>query len=764
MIDWKKGRTMRLTTLILMSLFLIQCANHKLVSEAKRETDKMHWDRSYQLWEQIYKDNPNDTRARIQMERSAVYASLRHLEEGLKLLAHRSFNEAKSELLFALKYDPDNQSAIDGMKQLERELKDLQTMKENKGASLVPEAENSYPQLTPTTSEAINLYFPKSVKIRDVYQTLGQNYGINILVHPSIKGSLPNLDLRNLDFIKGLNTLMVLNKHFYKIIDGRTLVILSDNKSNRDMYDNQIIKTYYLSNASPKEMKQHLKVLGDMKDYTENEELNAITLKGTAEQIAIADRIIKANDKAQAEVIVEIELLEVNKNVLRDMGIKPVFFDPANPTDTTAMYQAGLLFQPEGQDLSQIRGAFPDISSADFLTVLPSVMVKLLKENSDSKQISNPHVRVTAGKEATIQIGQSVPVPQTSFFNPYQNINNSNSNNIGDQALTTFDYRNAGIDISVNPRVHHNNEITLDFALKVTSVVGTQGYQPVFGQRIVNTTIRLKNGESSVLAGLLSNDERKSMTGFPGISDVPILGKLFSSEEKIVNQTDIILLLKPVIVRGPNIKPEDVAPYEISSLSLSSLMGQPTEKENKAPQKKSRVNRSNTSSLPGQTESAEEGTEPEITEEPESPGDQASNTPGMLAFLPANKQIRVDEPIQVQLYMTNIQGLYQGEVVVSFDPEYLQVEKMSLARLQVEEGRSPVLSPFWSQETGRASIIVAPVPGSSEFNGSGIMGKIHFRGIKPGHSDLKILNTSCLNAAGEQLKMESIPGSIEVTP
>jgi len=756
---------MRVVLMTLTVLFLVQCGNHKLVSEAKRETDKMHWDRSFQLWEQVYTLEPNNTRAKIQMERSAMHASIRHLEEGLRLLSHRSFEEAKAELLFALKYDPENQSAMDALGRLKREQTEEKAallLAEKGEAAPAAESFASYPQLKPNTWELLNLYFPKSVKVRDIYQTLGRNYGINVLVDSKVRGEIPYLDLRNMSFIKALDTLMVLNRHFFKIIDEHTLVIMEDNKKNRDQYDSQIIKTYYLSNASPKEMVKHLKVLGDMKNYSENMELNAITIKGTTEQIAIADRIISANDKAQAEVIVEIELLEVNKQALRDMGIKPVFFNPNNPLETTTMYQAGLYFNPEGEDTSQIRGVFPSISSADFLTILPSVMLKLLKENSDSKQISNPHVRVTAGKEAKIQIGQSIPVAQTAFYNPYQSSGNSGSSSIGDQALTTFDYQNAGIDMSVTPRVHHNNEITLDFTLSVTSVVGTQGLQPIFGQRIVNTTIRLKNGESSVLAGLLSNDERKSMTGFPGISDIPVIGKLFSSEEKVVNQTDIILLLKPVIIRGANISPKDIAPYEISSLSLSNLYPEP----DVLPQNASdRSSEKPVQQIPGLSHANPiQNQEPAIQEEPEVMDIEEPPSPAVLAFMPGASKIRVDQPIKVQLFMTNVQGLYNGEVVVSFDPEFLQVEKLMLEKLPVDEGVSPTLTPFWNQETGRASVIVTPGPGAKEFHGSGILANLIFRGLKPGISPITIIQSKCQNEAGIELTFQPLSGEIEVTP
>jgi len=783
---------MRYITLICFAALLFQCGNVKLIREAKRETSKMHWDRSYQLWEQVYRENPNDTRAKIQMERAGMYAALRHLEEGLILLGHNSFAEARAELEFALKYDPDNQEAIDALERLERAKKEIEEQVRQAEEQKDEEVLSFYPQLQPSTWEPLNLYFPRPTKVRDIYQALGKNYGINILMEGKVKGDIPYLDLRNLDFIKALDTLMILNRHFFKVIDEKTLVIFTDQRDTRERYSNQVIKTYYLSNTTPKELTKHLKLLGgDLKNFSENEELNAITLKGTPEQIAIADRIIAANDKAKAEVIVEVELLEVNKNDLREMGIQPVFFNPSDPTSTTPMYQAGVYFRPDGEDSSQIRGIFPSISSDDFFTVLPSVMLKLLKENSDSKQIFNPHVRVTAGKEAQIQIGSSVPTASTAFVNPYQS--SGSNDNIGDRALTTFNYKDAGIKIAVTPRVHHNYEITLELALEVTSIIGTQDYQPIFGKRIVDTTIRLKNGESSVLAGLLSNDERQSLTGFPGLSEIPILKHLFSSESKVVNQTDIVLLLRPMIVRGANITPEDTAPYEISTLSLSKLYsgGRPTETPKEMPQTRSmessKSSPSNQSSEDGEDEAevepdqeyrteqqgqsgmnheptrSSDSEELEVYDEPVS--DESNDvSPAVMAFMPASNQVRVDGKAQVKLFMTNVSDLFKGEVVLSFDPEFLQIEDLQLQNLPMEQGRSPKLTPFWDQENGKASVIITPIPGSKAFSGSGILTNLVLRGLKPGTTKIEVSQIECSNEEGQTLPFQALSGTVVVTP
>jgi len=246
---------MRYLLLLVCLTITLDCTSHKVVREAQTASDQFHWDEAYRLWDQILQEDPENTKARIQVQWARVNASLVHLQEGIRYLEQDQFREAAFELDLALSYDPDNQAAHDAKAKLERRVKEVAIAQDQGDQMGSQEVFSSFPSLEPTTWEPLDLYFPKPQDVRDIYTAMGRAYGINVLVDGKIRNDKISIDLRNLDFLKALDTLMVLNRHFFKIIDRNTLIILEDNKNNRERYTNQFVKTYYLSNITPGDLK-----------------------------------------------------------------------------------------------------------------------------------------------------------------------------------------------------------------------------------------------------------------------------------------------------------------------------------------------------------------------------------------------------------------------------------------------------------------------------------------------------------------------------
>lgn len=570
-----------------------------------------------------------------------------------------------------------------------------------------------------------------------------------------IRSDKISIDLRNLDFLKALDTLMVLNRHFFKIIDRNTIIILEDNKQNKEQYTNQVIRTFYLSNITPNDLKNHLRTLGEMKEYAANDELNAITIKGTPEQIALAERIITTNDKPQPEVVIEVELLEVNKTSMRQVGLLPV-----STVDGQSGYSVGVIADPldRSDDDVGLRGFFPNLRSEDLLTIVPAVAINFLKETGDSKQVANPHLRVTAGKEASILIGQKIPIASTSFTPiGLQGTGSSPVSQLGGQPLTTFNYNDIGIKLSLTPRVHHNDEITLTLDLEVSSVI-SQSLQPILGQRKVASTIRLKNGETNVLFGLLTNDERKSLTGIAGLADIPVIGRLFANDDSVITQTDIILTLKPIIVRGHNIRNSDRDSYEISSLSLTSLYGN---------RKLNSQAKAMDLAVPDPEPSVREPFYPEESRapqaEPEETMDEELPTPAVLSFTPLQLAARQDEAFDVQVFVTNVDQLKRGEIAIQYDPAVLQIDAVDVGNFNTG-GQKPLLTPAWNHEKGRVSLVIYQREEGTGFSGSGILANLRFKAIGPGNGTLTFVRTSLMDPAGNELPVEALEAMYEVAP
>ena len=212
--------------------------------------------------------------------------------------------------------------------------------------------------------------------------------------------------------------------------------------------------------------------------------------------------------------------------------------------------------QSSGLSLDDVRG----LSGSDvFVANLPSLFVRLLASHSNTRVLANPHLRTSDGVTATAAFGEEVPVPVTTFA-PIA------AGGVSQQPITSFNYRNIGVNIDITPRIHHNDEVSLDLGVKISNISGTGfGDLPQFGNREITTSIRLMDGETSILAGLIRDDEREVLEGIPGLSSIPVLGRLFGRSKTETQETDIVLTLTPHILRVLDLDEEDLLPFRVSS-------------------------------------------------------------------------------------------------------------------------------------------------------------------------------------------------------
>jgi general secretion pathway protein D len=276
---------------------------------------------------------------------------------------------------------------------------------------------------------------------------------------------------------------------------------------------------------------------------------NALTINDTPDKVAAAERIVTIIDKRRAEVVVEVELLEVNRGRLKDYGIQITSGVPG--------YEGiqGGVFPDPSKKLTLDDNPY----SRDNLVVtsLPGVIYRLLQSDNSTRILANPQLRSSEGQTAQARFGDQVPVPVTTFT-PIA------GGGINQQPITSFEYKSVGVNIDITPRVHHDGDITLQLKVDI-SQVGPPGYQglPTFNSRTVTSVIRLRDGETNILAGLIRDSERKSLTGLPGLASVPILGRIFARNQDEVEQTDIVMTLTPHVVRRPTLTEDDLRSFQL---------------------------------------------------------------------------------------------------------------------------------------------------------------------------------------------------------
>jgi general secretion pathway protein D len=388
---------------------------------------------------------------------------------------------------------------------------------------------------------------------RMVFMALARFANLSMVFDPAFRDQPITVDLRKNSLEEALTSLTASTHTFYRVTAQRTITIVPDTPAKRREYEESVVRTFYLSNADIKEVIDLLRVVVDVRQISPITATNAISLKDTPERIAAAGQLIRAIDKARPEVVIDVELLEVNRNKLSEYGMQFVSVGSAGVNGSVQL--------PSNLTLETLT----NLTQSDVLLAgFPALAYRLLKTDLSTRVLANPHIRTSDGLSGQARFGERVPVP-TTVFAPIA------AGGVNQQPITSFAYENIGVNIDITPRTHHDDDLSLALKVSVTSQTGTGfGGLPTFGNREVNTTIRLKDGETNILAGLIRDDERTELSGTPGLSDLPLIGRLFAVHHKEATQTDIILTLTPHIVRVLDLSESDLRPFRLSRDSGSS--------------------------------------------------------------------------------------------------------------------------------------------------------------------------------------------------
>jgi general secretion pathway protein D len=392
---------------------------------------------------------------------------------------------------------------------------------------------------------------------RDVFTAISRLANISVIFDSAFRDTAVTVDLRNTTLEDALATVAGATRTFFRVTAPKTIVVIPDTPAKRREYEEEIVRTFYLSNADLKETMDLLRMVLDARRISPTTATNALTIKDSPERIAAAARVISAVDKARPEVIIDVELIEVDRTKLSEYGLQ--IASPGSPGINGSISIAN---GTTGITLQALR----NLSQSDILLAsLPSLYYRLLKSDQNTRTLANPQLRTTDGVPAQAHFGDQVPVPVTTFA-PIA------TGGTAQQPITSFNYQNIGVNIDITPRTHHDDDVSLQLKVSVTNISGTGfGGLPTFGNREITTIIRLRDGETNMLAGLIRDEERHSLDGVPGLSDLPVVGRLFGHTTKSTTQTDIILTLTPHIVRVLDLTEADLRPFRVGRDSLAPI-------------------------------------------------------------------------------------------------------------------------------------------------------------------------------------------------
>jgi general secretion pathway protein D len=664
------------------------------------------YDLAIEYYQKAALENPKESVYRLSLLRVKAAASLAHLRNARTLASLGKKKEAEAEYAASLSYDPSNKAIAAEMKALE-----APAPKPEKPGT-VPEP----PVRLKGTGGKLSINFPTPISLKSILDTLARSSGVTFIYDETYRDINLAVDLTGKSLEDAINYLCVASKNFSRVVDDKTVIIAPDTMSMRQKYELLVIRTFYLSNINAQDIQMALlnmiKRPSQFPTIQVDKNLNSITIRDTPQAVALAERLLRAWDKSQAEVVIHVEIMEVDRTMLRKLGIdfsNTILSARLNP-DLNPGSESGWI------NLSGIK--LGKLGSYEFTN--PQAVLQFLEGDAHTKIIAQPMMRGVAGEEIKYLVGQKVPIPNSTFTPIMAGGSNA-------QPIVQYQLQDVGIDLKMKPRIHLEKEVTLDVEIKVSALAGAGiAGIPIIATREIKNVIRLKDGETNLLAGLLRDEERKSISGITGLKDLPVLGNLFSSTETTIDQSDVILTITPYIIRTVPITAEDATPLWVDPNNLTGV-----------------------SAAQGVTEeelSAQGG----VAENPPvEPGEEAGAN--ALYLSPASFEIPKDREFRVSVELASEKEIGNMSVNIGFNPQYIKLKEViegGVARSM--GGQAKFLSV--PSDTGCTLGFSGPALGKG-YKGQGILAVLVFTAANPGETAVSVGSYSAVGTTGQSVTL-----------
>ncbi len=517
---------------------------------------KNDYDAAFQAYKKAHEAKLNDPKYMASFLRMRFYAAAEHISAGQPLRDQGKLQEAMAEFRAAAQIDPTNFEALGQIRRTTEMIHQQELAKDN--------AKKNNGEPTTLEKEAMSAAGPVTLDIKwdtpvslhltsttvdVVYKTIAKIAGINVLIDPDYKPQKINFELQDVNLRQALEMLSMQSKTFWRPLSANTIMVASDTGSKRKELEQSVMKTFYLRNAaSPADLQQAagtLKAILDISRIQVTPEQRSLTIRGTPDQMVLAQKLLTDIDKPKAEVVIDVMVMEVSSDRMKTIGTNP-------PTS------ASVTLTPGGTSTSGTSGSssltlnsFTSLNAGDFSVSIPGISFSLLASDSDTKVLQRPEIRVLDSEKASLKIGDRVPVATGSFQSGF-----------GGSVNTQFQYLDVGVNIDITPYVHAGGEVTLKMSLEVSTVTGETNVggfnQPTIGQRRIEHEARLKDGEVNLIAGILEDSETRSIGGYPWLMNIPILKYLFGQQTKDHAKSEIVFAIIPHIVRSYEVTDENL--------------------------------------------------------------------------------------------------------------------------------------------------------------------------------------------------------------
>lgn len=696
-----------------------------------------------------------------------------HLEQGRKALKKGDLQLALAEFEKAQTIDPSNAAADQEIKKTMELIGAQSAAASSKLLNPTPrdsdELLSAPPTLKPISREPVNLKMTNDARV--VFETIAKLAGLSVIFDPDFTSRRITAELPNVTLEQALDDVALESKAFWKPVGESVILVAPENPQKRKDLEDEVVRTFYLSNTlTPQDLTEivtGLRQLLDLRRLQQVNSQNAIVVRDTPDKLALAGKIIRDIDKAKPEVLVHVQVLTADRDRLHDLGINPgtsvaVAFTPRtaltpNNSGSTSTTGTGTNTGTSSTTttVEQVTlNALHSIGTADFSITLPGATASAVLTDNKTRIIQDPEIRVSDGQKATLKIGERVPVATGSFQAGVGVGVGTGTGVINPLVNTQFQYIDVGVNLDVTPRVHPDGDVSMKLMVEVSAIAGQSNIggiqQPIISSRKIEHDIRLKDGETNILGGLIQRTQTNNKNGLLGLANVPLFGYLFSDNSHEIQSDEVLIMLTPHILRFP-------------SITSGNLQGAAAGTDTNV-----RVYRADTST-------PNSGPEPAVQaqptpSQPSQPGTQGAKlqlgapagAAAQLHFEPANVHIKAGDTATLGLSVANVNDLYSIPLLIHYNPAVIQIEEVRNGGFLSGGTQDIAIVQRIDQQRGEVIVSATRQPNTPGVNGTGTLLGLVIHALAPGNAAIQILQVNAKDSQQRNIPMVSNEAAIQV--
>lgn len=766
-----------LVVVLCLSAFVLAESAKSLHSKGQRAEAKQDYEAAYEYYKAAYNQKPEDLKYRVSFERTRFLAASTKVHRGQRLRESGRLQDALALFQQAAEIDPGNDLAAQEIRRTQQLIQ-----KTAPGTGKSPgmaseddplrrrlEAATAPAELGPISNAPLDAY-EATEDTKFIYETIGKLAGINVLFDPDYTSRRLTIRLHKVSLQEALDIVALESRTFWRPVTANTIFVAQDTQAKRRELEQNVVKTFYLGNVSgPTDLQDIVNAIRTVLEVQRIQQVpsqSAIVIKGTPDQMALAQKMIDDIDKAKPEVIVDVFVIKVRRDKLRDLGLTP-------PQTASLSLQAPGVTSSTGSTTSTTPNLnFNDLqhlNSTSYAVTLDSMKARAIFSDDNSKILQSPRIRATDNEKARVSIADKIPIATGSFGTPL-----GVGTGVGSVGVNTqFTYTDVGVILEITPRVHPDGQITLKTTLEISSHSGDSTIggitQPIISQNKSENTIRLADGEESIIGGIMEIQETNTTGGAPLLGEIPILKYLFTSTKKETIHNEIVFLLVPHIVRRQELTDLNNRAFDVgtgSGIDLHIAAKQPVRPESAQPA--AATAQPPVQGRPTPVTPAPVTTAPPAAQQPPAPATQPlakpAGAPGQITLKldPATVTQTVGATFTLNVQLAHGQDISSVLTQISYDARILQFVSVSNGDFLSKDGQPVALVHRDDPSAGKLQITAQRPPSSPGMTGDGTVFSLLFTTKAKGSGAVSIAIPGARNSQNQPLEVGGSQATVTV--